>query len=309
MIMRRKGLLAGVLAGALVAVLACAAAGAAWLNRLSAPQEAPEAEAVLAAQIDLPFQVLVPAYLPGIIDRARVQIDAAQPGPDGEPMIRLVYPLRPALGVRVPRGAVLELREWLPKDQPAGYAPEAAVSPMQPQVVRCRCRTLASGQCAPGEVVLSAGPLRVSITVSAENILSMEQIQTIYTTLGPAANRQQVYSSMQDVPVTFSVPEAEEIQRNAEGIQEVTLVATPNGYNPVHFAVRKGIPVRLVFRQVGYVSCGNELIFQYGEKQSKTLTLATQDDQQVFEFTPAETGDFSFHCPHFIYRGVITVRE
>ena len=78
------------LAGIIIVILACATAGFTWLNRLSDPREAPEAEAVLVAQIDLPFQVLIPAYLPAIVDRAQVKIDTSQAGPAGEPLIRPV---------------------------------------------------------------------------------------------------------------------------------------------------------------------------------------------------------------------------
>jgi hypothetical protein len=66
-----------------------------WLkNTTSQPSEAPEVEKVLEAQTVITFQVLIPAYLPRRINRAGVQIDASQPGPGGEPMLQLLYPLR-----------------------------------------------------------------------------------------------------------------------------------------------------------------------------------------------------------------------
>lgn len=305
--MTKRGV--GCLAGIFVALLAGVLAGFVWLSSLSEPREAPESEAVLTAQIDLPFQVLIPAYLPRIVDRAGVQIDTSQPGPGGEPMIRLVYPLLQALGQSYPPGTTLELREWLPNEQASGLPSDQDVTSTQPLFLRCNCRMLSTEQCTPNEVEVSIGELRALITVSAANALSMQQINVIYDTLGPATNRQQVYSSMQEVPVTLTVPDAEEIPLNAEGIQEVTLVVTPNGYDPVHFAVKRGVPVRFIFRQVGYVSCGNELIFQYGENQIKILVLATQNDRQVFEFIPTQAGEFPFNCPHLIYRGVMTVHE
>lgn len=335
------------LVGMVIAAVALGVAGFAWARSLSAPREAPEAEAVLRAQIDLPFQVLIPAYLPRVVDRARAQIDTSQPGPNGEPMIRLVYPLRV-------RGVTLELREWLPAGAVVSAGAQAAQglqseTPGGPQsealggvqIVACRCQTLpqsealsgsqseapngpqsetpggvqndalggSNNECMMSEMELSVDGLRVVIRVSAPNILAMQQIQAVYNTLGPAANRQQIYSSAREVPVTFSVPEAVDIPINEQGIQVVDLIVTPNGYDPVHFAVRKGVPVRLIFRQLGYVSCGNELIFQWGKKQTKTLLLETPDDKETLEFTPTEAGDFPFHCPHYIYRGVMTVRE
>ncbi len=85
-----------------------------WIkNSLTKPTEAPEVEQVLEAQIGLPFQALIPAYLPRRVDRAKVQIDASQPGPGGEPMLQLLYPLR--------NGSLI-LQEWLPSTPTASLA-------------------------------------------------------------------------------------------------------------------------------------------------------------------------------------------
>jgi plastocyanin domain-containing protein len=133
-------------------------------------------------------------------------------------------------------------------------------------------------------------------------------LQFVLETLGPAANRQ-IYSSVQDVPLSLSMPEPVEAPVNSAGVQELTLVVSPQGYSPVHFAVKKGIPVRLSFRQLGQVGCGNELIFQWGSRESKTLILDSPADQETLEFTPAQAGEFRFNCPHLIYRGLMTVTE
>jgi plastocyanin domain-containing protein len=125
-------------------------------------------------------------------------------------------------------------------------------------------------------------------------------------TLGPAANRQ-VYSSVEDVPLSFSVPPPVEVSVGTDGVQELILIVTPQGYSPVHFAVKKNVPVRLIFRQLGEVGCGNELIFQWAPRRSDTLILASAADKQILEFTPEESGEFQFNCPHLIYRGVMTV--
>ena len=63
------------------------------------------------------------------------------------------------------------------------------------------------------------------------------------------------------------------------------------------------------FRQLGKVGCGNELLFPTGGGRIVTLVLASAADRQALEFTPAETGEFPFACPHDIYRGVMTVRD
>jgi len=95
---------------------------------------------------------------------------------------------------------------------------------------------------------------------------------------------------------------------NAEGVQEVQLVISRSGYTPTHFAVKAGIPVRVVFRQLGYVPGGNILLMRWGQQEEKYLTLSSLTDTQVLEFTPQEPGDFKFNCPHTWYDGVMTVQ-
>jgi plastocyanin domain-containing protein len=146
----------------------------------------------------------------------------------------------------------------------------------------------------------------VKVEFSAPNLIYYDQMQLLLGTLGPATNRQ-VYSSIEDVPLSFSVPPAVEIPTGADGVQEVTLVVSPQGYSPVHFSVKKDVRVRLIFRQLGQVGCGNELIFQWSTRKNATLILASESDKQVLEFTPGEAGEFQFNCPHLIYRGVMTV--
>jgi hypothetical protein len=260
-----------------------------WKNNSAQPRLAPEAEQVLKAQIDLPFQALIPAYLPAHFDREKVEIQLDQTGPHGEQMLQLAYP--------TPKGNTLVLQEWLPKPGAANAS-----------AAQCRCVCASRGLCSPSEVGLQVGALRVAISLSAANLLTYEQLSFVLDTLGPAAN-QQVFSRMEEVPVTFNVPPAVEIPVNASGIQEVTLVVMPEGYTPPHFAVKKGTPVRLVFRQLGQVGCGNELVLQWGKDKSATLTLASASDKQTLEFTPEQAGDFRFSCPHLIYRGVMTVQE
>ena len=94
-------LLSGCLAISLVAV-------GAWKVSSSppAPTEAPEAQKILDVQANMPFQILIPAYLPRVFDRAKMTIAVEQSGPGGEPMVELTYRSR--------QGAVLFVREWVP---------------------------------------------------------------------------------------------------------------------------------------------------------------------------------------------------
>ncbi len=148
--------------------------------------------------------------------------------------------------------------------------------------------------------------VRVKVEFSSPNLLPYDELQFVLDTLGPAANRQ-IYSSIEDVPLSFSVPPPVEISIGSDGVQELTLVVTPEGYSPVHFSVKKDVPVRLIFRQLGEVGCGNELMIEWGRGKDATLTLDSPNDKKVLEFTPGQAGEFRFNCPHLIYRGVMTV--
>jgi hypothetical protein len=105
-----------------------------------------------------------------------------------------------------------------------------------------------------------------------------------------------------------NLPPAEQVPVNAEGIQEVMLVVSRSGYTPMHFAVKAGIPVRLTFRQLGYVPGGNELYVRWGPEKNTYIQLASLADTRVIEFTPPEPGEFEYSCPHDWYWGVMTVQ-
>ena len=115
-------------------------------------------------------------------------------------------------------------------------------------------------------------------------------------------------ASPQRVVTRGELPPAEVVPINADGVQEVMLVVSRSGYTPTHFAVKAGVPVRVVFRQLGYVPGGNILLLRWGQQQEKYLVLSSLTDKQVLEFTPQEPGDFKFNCPHDWYDGVMTVQ-
>jgi hypothetical protein len=261
----------------------------------SPPAEAPESAAVLSAQSALPFQVLIPGYLPYGFKRSEVQLDTRQPGPAGEPMIQISYPGR--------GGNRLVFREWLPQNA----APETG-SPIQPRVIGCHCHCRSRTQCEFTELEIAVGALHILVKTAVPGLVTAQQMQSVLHTLGPAANRQ-IYTSMKAIPAAVSLPAAVEIPIDARGVQAVTLVVTPQGYQPAHFAVRRGIPVKVTFRQLGGVGCGDELIFSWGIGKRADLKLASADDSQAVEFVPDQVGDFPFHCPHLIFNGAMSVRE
>ena len=257
-------------------------------------QPAPEAEQVLASQQALPFQILIPAYLPAGFQRKSVEIRTNLTGPRGGSMVELVYVH--------PRGVTLTLTEWA--SETGEVAESAALD--EDGVRRCSCFCSTDGECEADHWMVDNGIVSVMGKSSNASLLSPAHIQLILQTLAPAGGLL-TYSSVDELPVLPGLPPAEEIAINADGVQEVMLVISPTGYTPVHFSVKAGIPVRLVFRQLGDVGCGNELDFSWGKELSSQLVLTDPTSTQVLEFTPKEEGDFLFHCPHMIYQGVMTV--
>jgi hypothetical protein len=262
-----------------------------------APGEAPEAEKVLAVQASMPFQILIPAYLPEDFNRAGVEIKVNDIGPGGEPMVQLTY--------RTRLGATLFIREWVPINPEKEIL--AGSRPIQTKWGQGWLLRQGEGLLA---LWVNIGPLRASIYTTRQDLLSQEKLLAAAETMGPASNRQ-AFSFIVDPPEIRQVepPLPVEIAMNAEGVQEVDLIVTPGGYSPLRFAVKKGVPVRLTFRQLGQVGCGNELNFPTQPDNYTALTLTSPADKQVLEFTPQVAGEFQFFCGHLMYRGVMTVRE
>ena len=270
-----------------------------WLIAGSKPvsAEAPEANKILSVQAHMPFQILIPAYLPGEFDRAGVDVKVDGTGPGGEPMVQLTY--------RTGGGATLFVREWVPVNPDMEIL--AASRPIQTKWGRGWL--LSQGQ-SLAAVWVDVGPLRTAIYSHNLNVLTKEQILGMAESLGPASNRQ-VFTFVVEKPVIKEMAPSPpmEIKINDQGVQELTLVVTPGGYSPLRFAVKKGIPVRMTFRQLGQVGCGNELIFPANPSSPSELRLKSPQDKQVLEFTPQQAGEFQFQCSHQMYRGIMTVKE
>jgi hypothetical protein len=261
------------------------------------PKEAPEAQKILDLQADMPFQILIPSYLPKDFMRESMDIKVHQTGPGGEPMVQLTYHTR--------NGIPLFIRQWVP------------INPEMEILAGSRPIETKWGDgwmLKHGEdlVVVWAdiGPLRVSIYTYDQKVVDQQHLLAIAENMGPASNRQ-VFSFVVDPSVVREIPPPPplEIPVNQEGVQEVDLIVTPGGYSPLRFAVKKGIPVRITFRQLGEVGCGNELNFPISATNLASLQLKSPADKQVLEFTPPDAGEFQFFCGHLMYRGVLTVRE
>lgn len=120
----------------------------------------------------------------------------------------------------------------------------------------------------------------------------------------------EVATSLEDIAAMMAdLPPAEEVPIGADGVQEIRLVVSRSGYTPVHFSVQRGVPVRLIFRQLGYVPGGNELNVRWGPNETTYVQLLSLTDSKQIEFTPPETGEYVYSCPHDWYWGVMTVLE
>ncbi len=289
---RRSVLVLG--ASAVVALLAVIA----WqMNSASGPREAPEADRILAVQAGMPFQIMIPGYLPGAFDRASVGIKTDETGPTGEPMAALTY--------RTSRGATVFVREWVPVNPDMEIL--SGSRPIQTKWGKGWLLTQATSLVA---VWVDIGPTRVAIFSHNLESISREQLVQVADSMGPASGRV-VFSFVPDPPALRDVvpPPPIPAKMNDQGVQELTLVVTPGGYSPMRFSVKKGIPFKLTFRQLGPVGCGNQLTLPMDSVNSLSLELEDERDVQTSEFTPQEAGAFQFHCAHMMFRGIMTVIE
>jgi hypothetical protein len=284
--------------GAFMAV--CLLALGVWLvlaNQQPVSAEAPEAGKILAIQASMPFQVLIPAYLPKSFVRAEVVTQIDQAGPSGEPMVELTY--------RTRNGESLFIRQWVPQN------PQSEIlAKSRPIETKWGQGWLLAQSTSLTVIWVDIGPLRISIFTSNTEILTQQQLLGIAESLGPASN-QQVFTFVVEQPQIKEVAPAPPyiVPVNDQGIQEVTLVVTPGGYSPLRFLVRKGVPVRLIFKQLGQVGCGNELYFPADPNNPSSLKLEKPTDTKVLEFTPQTAGQFEFHCSHQMYRGIFIVQD
>ena len=86
------------------------------------------------------------------------------------------------------------------------------------------------------------------------------------------------------------------------GFQEVEIVVK-GGYTPAHVVVTHGKPVRLVFRREEDGACTDQVLIP-GLRINRALPAHRTT---AVEFTPAEPGDYDFHCGMNMVHGRITV--
>jgi len=86
------------------------------------------------------------------------------------------------------------------------------------------------------------------------------------------------------------------------GVQEVQLSVQGGNYMPNPIRVKVGVPVRLVADIANMPGCSKSVVMRdFGV--SKTV----QAGDNVIEFTPTQSGTFSFSCSMGMYRGTVIV--
>jgi len=256
--------------------------------------EAPEAAKVLAVQAKMPFQIMIPAYMPKEFDRRAMTVSVNKSGPGGEPMVELAY--------KTAEGATVTLQEWVPVNPSLEI-----LSASRPIVTKWGRAWLLSEGNDLSAIWADVGPTRVSVFTTDLSVLPNENLLALANTLGPASNKQVFSFKAAPTKVKAMAPPAPFKVPVKHGVQTLTLVVTPGGYSPLRFSVKKDVPVRLTFRQLGEVGCGNELEFPANPDSPSSLQLASASDQKVLKFTPQTAGTFEFHCSHQMYRGLMTV--
>ncbi len=89
----------------------------------------------------------------------------------------------------------------------------------------------------------------------------------------------------------------------ANGVQEIRIHASPQGYSLTSFAVKKGVPVKILFSADKYAGCGRQLIMrEFG------VNLVVQASETLeAQFTPMQEGTFAYRCSMDMFKGRMTV--
>lgn len=88
-----------------------------------------------------------------------------------------------------------------------------------------------------------------------------------------------------------------------QGVQQIGIEVTSNGYNPRYIKVKKGVPVRLELTSNDAFSCASSFILRkFGVQVQLQPT-----DRKVITFTPNEKGKFPYTCSMGMYSGILEV--
>jgi len=77
------------------------------------------------------------------------------------------------------------------------------------------------------------------------------------------------------------------------GVQEVRMTQISSGYTPNKFTIKKGIPVKWIITSKDDRSCASSIV-----SQKLGIRASLQLGENIFNFTPTETGTINFSCSH-----------
>ncbi len=86
------------------------------------------------------------------------------------------------------------------------------------------------------------------------------------------------------------------------GVQEVRMTQDSYGYSPNKFTIKKGVPVKWIVTSKDVYTCAASIV-----AQSLNIRKGLQLGENVFEFTPTQTGTIRFSCTMGMYNGAFTV--
>lgn len=88
------------------------------------------------------------------------------------------------------------------------------------------------------------------------------------------------------------------------GVQTVRMTQSSAGYTPNKFTIKKGIPVKWIIDAKNTSSCSSSIV-----AQKINIKKFLSPGENVFEFTPTETGEIRFTCSMGMYAGKFIVVE
>lgn len=86
------------------------------------------------------------------------------------------------------------------------------------------------------------------------------------------------------------------------GVQEVRMTQDSSGYSPNKFTIKKGTPVRWIVTSKDVYTCAASIV-----SQQLGIRKGLQLGENIFEFTPSQTGTIRFSCTMGMYTGSFEV--
>ena len=91
-----------------------------------------------------------------------------------------------------------------------------------------------------------------------------------------------------------------------DGVQTITVKVTDMKYEPAKIALKAGVPAKITFDQHGTTQCAWDM---KSEDLGIPLTDLPEGEMTVVEFTPAETGTYTYTCGMDMLKGTVVVEE